>query len=80
MKAKVRLTQTVELYVEGGSEEEIMEWLYNTRPEEALTTAFGDYPAKGIDDYLYPHVVNIYGEEILETLPEDVEVDYKIEG
>ena len=43
MKAKVRLTQTVELYVEGGSEEEIMEWLYNTRPEEALTAAFGVY-------------------------------------
>ena len=32
MKCKVRLTHTVEMYVEGESEEAIMDWLLCTTP------------------------------------------------
>ena len=41
MKCKVRLTRTVELYVEGKSEDAILDWLYQTTPEEAYLAADG---------------------------------------
>ena len=39
MKCKVRLTQTVEMYVDGPSEDAIHEWLLCTTPQEAMDCA-----------------------------------------
>lgn len=66
MKCKVRLTQTVEMFVEGESEEMIMDWLYSTTPQEAV-----DLAAKMVDV--------TYDEEIICTVREDSDVDYIIE-
>lgn len=66
MKYKVRLTQTVEMFVEGKSEEAVMDWLYSTTPQEAVD--------------LVTNMVDItYDEEIICTIREDSEVDYVIE-
>ena len=35
MKCKVRMTHTIEFFVEGKSEDRILDWLYNITPEEA---------------------------------------------
>ena len=66
MKCKVRLTHTVEMFVEGPSEEAIQEWLLCTTPTEAqdLTTNMIDVS---------------YDEEIVCEVSEDSEVDYVIE-
>lgn len=65
MKCKVRLTQTVEMFVEGESEEAIQEWLLSTTPEEAADLA--------------ENMIDIsYDEEIICTVSEDSEVDYVI--
>lgn len=66
MKCKVRLTRTVELYVEGKSEEVILDWLYQTTPEGAYLVADGD-------------VEDEYNEEIVCTVRDDAEVNYVIE-
>lgn len=66
MKCKVRLTHTVEMFVEGESEEKIMDWLYSTTPQEAV-----DVATKMVDVS--------YDEEILYTVRDDSEVDYVIE-
>ena len=66
MKYKVRLTQTVEMFVEGKSEEAVMDWLYSTTPQEAVDLA--------------TNMVDVtYDEEIVCTVREDSEVDYVIE-
>lgn len=36
MKAKVKLTYSVTLFVEGGSDDEISDWLAQTTPSETL--------------------------------------------
>ena len=65
MKCKVRLTQTVEMFVEGESEEAIQEWLLCTTPEEAADLA--------------TNMIDIsYDEEIICPVSEDSEVDYVI--
>lgn len=65
MKCKVRLTQTVEMFVEGESEEAIQEWLLSTTPEEAADLA--------------ENMIDIsYDEEIICAVSEDSEVDYVI--
>ena len=66
MKCKVRLTYSVDLVVEGNSEDEIYDWLNNTTPEEAYHLADGD-----VDEN--------YEEEILCVISNDVSVDYVIE-
>ena len=65
MKCKVRLTRTVELFVEGKDEETIMNWLRETTPEEAYLLADG-----GADDS--------YDEEIVCCVREDSDVDYVV--
>lgn len=65
MKAKVRLTYTVEMFVEGESEEAIQEWLLCNTPQEAKEMA-----ARPVDEY--------YWEEIVDNVREDSEVDYVI--
>lgn len=65
MKCKVRLTRTVELFVEGKDEEAIMDWLRETTPEEAYQLADG-----GADDS--------YDEEIICPVRDDSIVDYVI--
>ena len=65
MKCKVRLTHTVEMFVEGDSEEAIMDWLYSTTPQEAV-----DLATKMVDVS--------YDEEILYTVRDDSKVDYVI--
>ena len=66
MKCKVRLTRTVELFVEGKDEEAILEWLYQTTPESAYLMSEGD-------------VSDEYNEEILFPIREDSIVNYVIE-
>jgi hypothetical protein len=66
MKCKVRLTRTVELFVEGKDEEAIMDWLAQTTPEGAIHAAGGN-------------VMEEYDEEILFEVREDSIVDYVIE-
>lgn len=65
MKCKVRLTRTVELTVEGKSEDSILDWLCATTPEGAYLAADGD-----IEDE--------YSEEIICPIRDDSEVDYVI--
>ena len=66
MKCKVRLTYSVDLVVEGDSEEDIYDWLNRTTPEDAYRFADGD-----VDEN--------YDEEILCVISNDVPVDYVIE-
>ena len=66
MKYKVRLTRTVELIVEGKSEDSILDWLYTTTPEGAYLEANGC-------------VNEEYSEEIICPVRDDSEVDYVIE-
>lgn len=66
MKCKVRLTHTVELYVEGKSEDQIQDWLAKTTPEEAYLLSNG----YAVDSE--------YDEEIVCVVREDSEVDYVI--
>ena len=67
MKCKVRLTHTVELYVEGKSEDQIQDWLAKTTPEGAY-----------LSTYENSEVYSDYTEEILYTVRDDAEVDYVI--
>ena len=66
MKCKVRLTHTVEMFVEGESEEAIQEWLLCTTPQEAKEMA-----NNGVIEY--------FDEEIVCEVRDDSEVDYVIE-
>ena len=68
MKCKVRLTHTVEMYVEGESEEAIQEWLLCNTPQEAKDLAYGNGKIVSED----------YDEEILCYVRDDSEVDYVI--
>ena len=65
MKCKVRLTHTVEMFVEGQSEDAIQEWLLCTTPQEAKEMSIGS-------------VSEDYDEEIVCFVREDSEVDYVI--
>ena len=67
MKCKVRLTRTVELIVEGKSEDSILNWLYATTPEDAYLEANGC-----VDEE--------YSEEIICPVRDDSEVNYVIKG
>ena len=66
MKCKVRLTRTVELFVEGNDENTIMDWLRLTTPEEAYALVNGN-----VDK-------DEYGEEIVCTVRDESIVDYVI--
>lgn len=66
MKCKVRLTRTVELFVEGKDEEMILDWLYQTTPEGAYLAADGDVEC------------DEYDEEIICVISDDSDVDYVI--
>lgn len=66
MKCKVRLTHTVEMFVEGESEEAIQEWLLCTTPEEAKEMA-----NNGVTEH--------FDEEIVCEVRDDSKVDYVIE-
>lgn len=65
MKCKVRLTRTVELFVEGKDENAILDWLYKTTPEGAYLAADGD-----VDDE--------YDDEIVCVVSDDSIVNYII--
>lgn len=66
MKCKVRLTHTVEMFVEGESEEAIQEWLLCTTPEEAKEMASNG-------------VIEHFDEEIVCEARDDSKIDYVIE-
>lgn len=66
MKCKVKLTHTVTLFVEGKSEEQILDWLTKTTPEEAYLSSYGS------------NVDSEYDEEIVCEVRDDSEVDYVI--
>lgn len=68
MKCKVRLTHTVTLFVEGKSEEQILDWLAKTTPEEAYLLAYDN--SRQVD--------SDYDEEIICEIRDDSEVDYVI--
>ena len=65
MKCKVRLTRTVELFVEGKDEEVIMDWLRQITLEGAYLVADGD-------------VEETYDEEIVCHVRDDSNVAYVI--
>lgn len=65
MKCKVRLTRTVELIVEGKSEDSILDWLCTTTPEGAYLETDGC-----VDEE--------YSEEIICPVRDDSEVNYII--
>lgn len=67
MKCKVRLSYTVEMFVEGQSEETVMDWLNSTTPTEAKELA------KDKD-----MVHEDFSEEIICNVREDSVVDYVI--
>lgn len=65
MKCKVRLTHTVELFVEAESTEQVQNWLNVTTPEQAIVA---------VDKYIESN----YTEEILCYVREDSEVDMRL--
>ena len=67
MKAKVRLTYSVEMFVEGESEEAIEDWLNRTTPTEAKEFAGNNF------------VTEDYSEEIICGVRDDSVVDYVIQ-
>ena len=67
MKCKVRFTRTVEMYVEGEDEAAILDWMYQTTPEQAYLLADGD-------------VEETYNEEIICPIRDDCEVNYTIQN
>ena len=67
MKCKVRLTRTVELFVEGKDEDTILDWLFATTPEQAYLLTNGS-------------VEDQYDEEIVCFVRDDSEVDYTIQN
>lgn len=69
MKCKVRLTHTVEMFVEGPSEEAIQEWLLCNTPQEAKDCAYQN--GKIVTEH--------YDEEIVCPVDDNSEVDYVIE-
>ena len=68
MKAKVQLTYTVEMFVEGESEEAITDWLNRTTPEEAKTFAANNNRL----------ITEDYSWEIICRVRDDSIVDYVI--
>ena len=66
MKAKVRLTYSVEMFVEGKSEEAIEDWLSHTTPTEAKEFAANNF------------VTEDYSEEIICGVQDNSVVDYVI--
>lgn len=66
MKAKVRLTYSVEMFVEGESEEVIEAWLNRTTPAEAKEFAANNF------------VTEDYSEEIICGVQDNSVVDYVI--
>jgi hypothetical protein len=66
MKCKVRLTRTVEIFVEGSSEDAIMDWLRQTTPEQAYMLTDGNVDC------------DTYDEEIVCCVRDDSIVDYVI--
>ena len=70
MKAKVRLTHTVELFVESESIDKIQDWLAGTTPEEAYMFAYNNGRC----------VESNYEEDIICEVRDDSEVDYVIKG
>lgn len=70
MKAKVNLTYSVTLFVEGGSDDEISDWLAQTTPSEALKQA---------KEQTGNYVEENYDEQIECFVMDDSEVDLVIE-
>ena len=68
MKCKVSLTQTVTLFVEGKSEDQIQDWLNNNTPTDAYLLAFNNGGRPDVE----------YDEEIICEVRDDSEVDYVI--
>ena len=66
MKCKVRLTYSVEMFVEGESEEAIVDWLDYTTPTEAKSLAENNF------------VTEDYSEEIICHVQDNSVVDYVI--
>ena len=67
MKCKVRLTYSVEMFVEGESEEAIVDWLNCTTPTEAKNLAENNF------------VTEDYSEEIICHVQDNSVVDYVIQ-
>lgn len=65
MKCVVRLTKTIDLKVEGRTEEDVLNWLMRTTPDDA---------EKLVDDDMRAE----YNEEIIRPIDENSEVDYVI--
>lgn len=65
MKCKVRMTHTIEFFVEGKSEDSILDWMNGVTPEQAREL---------IDDVDYED----YAEEIICPITDDSIVDYVI--
>ena len=65
MKCKVRMTYTIEFFVEGKSEDAIQEWMSNKTPEE-VRDLVNDFESEN------------YTEEIICNIADDSFVDYII--
>ena len=65
MKCKVRMTHTIEFFVEGKSEDSILDWMNGVTPEQAREL---------VDDVDYEE----YAEEIICPIADDSIVDYVI--
>ena len=74
MKCKVRLTYSVEMFVEGESEEAIVDWLNCTTPTEAKNLAENNF-ATGKSRF----VTEDYSDEIICHVQDDSVVDYVIQ-
>ena len=74
MKCKVKLTYSVEMYVEGESEEAIIDWMDRTTPMEAKNLAENNF-ATGKSRF----VTEDYSDEIICHVQDNSVVDYVIQ-
>lgn len=64
LKFKVKMSHTVELYVEGKSEEAVVDWMYSKTPEQVKELA--------------PFCIEDYEDEVLCSVVDNAVVDYVI--
>lgn len=64
MVAKVRMTHTVELFIEGKTEEDIQDWMNNHTPEEVVRN--GKYNTEDYADEILCYVSG-YPDVVVET-------------
>ena len=66
MKCKVRMTHTIEFFVEGKSEEAILDWMNGVTPEEVNELTNGYLDESFTDEIICPIMDNSHVDYVIE--------------